>query len=154
VTRVSGARSRSRASVVAVVLAAAHVFSRLGWAALVASLVVTGAASADDDRPEIVHVAVSGRLVAGRAGAVRIVFRAPQGNVAAVIQALEDLDGVRRVTSEREFSVIAAAFGREDGELTVPLAFATPGRKRVTFTLLTDEREESEPKSIDVEVAP
>jgi hypothetical protein len=108
----------------------------------------------DADRPEIVHVAVVGRLAVGRSGQARISYRARQANVAAVVQEVEDLDGTRRVTSQREIDVIAAAFGREQGELVLPLAFATPGRKRVAFTLLTDERNESDPVSVDVDVAP
>jgi hypothetical protein len=47
--------------------------------------------------------------------------------------------------------VIARAFGRETGELTVPLAFDRPGRKRVVVTLVTDERDESEPAEVEVE---
>lgn len=108
----------------------------------------------DADRPEIVHVAVVGRLAVGRAGQARISYRARQANVAAVVQEVEDLDGARRVTSQREIDVIAAAFGREQGELVLPLAFATPGRKRVAFTLLTNERDESDPVSVDVDVGP
>ena len=72
----------------------------------------------------------------------------------AVILAVEDLDGARRVTSQREIGVVAAAFGRETGDLVVPVTFATPGRKRIAVTLVTDEREESEPATIDVDVAP
>ena len=108
----------------------------------------------DADRPEIVNVAVVGRLTVGRAGQARITYRARKANVAAVVQEVEDLDGARRVTSQREIDVIAAAFGREQGELVLPLAFTTPGRKRVAFTLLTDERDESDPVSVDVDVAP
>lgn len=110
--------------------------------------------AAEADRPEILNITVSGRLVAGHAGEARITYRAPRANVVALIQAVEDLDGARRMTSERELGVVAAAFGREAGDLVVPLAFATPGRKRVVFTLLTDEREESDPASVEVEVAP
>ena len=108
----------------------------------------------DADRPEIVNVAVVGRLTVGRAGQARISYRARQANVAAVVQEVEDLDGSRRVTSQREVDVIAAAFGREQGELVLPLAFTTPGRKRVTFTLLTDERNGGDPVSVEVDVAP
>ena len=122
---------------------------------LVALLLVGGATGADDtDWPEILSVVVSGRLVAGRAGEARIAYRARQGNVVAVIRTVEDLDGGRRTTSQREISVIAAAFGREAGEFVVPLGFATPGRKRVMFTLVTDEREESVPASVEIEVVP
>jgi hypothetical protein len=127
----------------------------LAWTCLAALLLVGGAAGADEaDRPEILHVAVSSHLVADRAGEARITYRARRANVVAVIVTLEDLDGARRTTSQRELGVVAAAFGREEGDLRVPLAFRTPGRKRVAFTLLTDEREESDPASVDVEVAP
>ena len=50
--------------------------------------------------------------------------------------------------------MVAAAFGREEGDLVLPLAFETPGRKRLVFTLVTDEREQSDPASIEVDVAP
>ena len=66
-----------------------------------------------------------------------------------MIQVLEDLDGARRVTSQREVSVVAAAFGCEEGDLVLTLVFATPGRKRVVFSLLTDEREQSDPARIE-----
>jgi hypothetical protein len=107
----------------------------------------------DADRPEIVNVAVVGRFVVGRAGQARISYHARRANVAAVVQEIEDLDGVRRATSQREIDVIAVAFGRAQGELVLPLAFATPGRKRVTFTLLTDERNDGDPVSVEVDVA-
>ena len=128
---------------------------RLVWVCLAALSLVGGTAGADEaDRPEILNVAIPGRLVAGRACAARVTYRASRANVVAVIQVLEDVDGARRVTSQREIGVVAAAFGREEGDLVLPLAFATPGRKRVVFTLLTDEREESDPASVDVDVAP
>jgi hypothetical protein len=60
---------------------------------------------------------------------------------------------VSRASRQVEIGVVAAAFGREAGQLTVPLAFETPGRKRVVLTLVTDEREESESASIEIEVA-
>ena len=130
----------------------------LGTIAVSACLVVLSLASvagaAEGERPEIVNVAVAGRAAAGRAVDARVAYRAQQGNVVAVIVEIEDLDGPSRVTSQREISVVAAAFGREEGELTLPLGFATPGRRRVTFTLVTDEREESDPASIDVDVGP
>jgi hypothetical protein len=122
---------------------------------LAAVLLVGVTAGADEaDRPEILHVVVPGRLGAGRSGEVRVAYRARRANVVAVVQVVEDLDGPRRTTRQRELGVIAAAFGREAGELLVPLAFATPGRKRVVFTLVTDEREESEPASVEIEVVP
>jgi hypothetical protein len=127
--------------------------STLIW--LAALLLLAGPVGADDaDRPEIIHVAVSGRLIAGRAGEARLTYRARRGNVVAVVQVVEDLDGARRVTSQREISVVAAAFGRGEGDLVLALEFATPGRKRVVFTLLTDEREASDPARVEVDVAP
>jgi hypothetical protein len=136
---------------------------RPAGALLALLLLVGGLARADEgdrpeiddaDRPEILNVAVVGRLSVGRAGQARITYRARQANVAAVVQEVEDLEGARRATIQREIDVIAAAFGRAEGELVLPLAFATPGRKRVAFTLLTDERNESDPVSVDVDVAP
>jgi hypothetical protein len=112
------------------------------------------AGAGEPERPEILHVAVPRRLVAGLPGEGRLTYRAPGANVVAVILAVEDLDGARRVTSAREIGVVAAAFGREAGDLVVPVTFATPGWKRIVVILVTDEREESEPASIDVEVAP
>lgn len=106
------------------------------------------------DRPEIVYVAVPGRPAVGRQAEARVTYRARRANVVAVVQVVEDLDGVRRASRQRELGVLAAAFGREAGELTVPLAFESPGRKRVVLTLVTDEREESEPASLEIDVAP
>ena len=51
-------------------------------------------------------------------------------------------------------SVVAAAFGFEEGDLLLPIEFATPGRKRVVFSLLTDERQESDRERMYIEVAP
>lgn len=123
-------------------------------ACLVALWPASAAGVEEGDPPEIVNVAVPGRPVAGRTVTARVTYRAQQGNVVAVIVEVEDLDGPRRVTSQREISVVASAFGREEGDLSLPLGFATPGRRRVTFTLVTDEREESDPASIDIDVAP
>lgn len=123
-----------------------------GLAVLLAAGTLAGAVAADP--PEILHVAVPGRLVAGQAGTARITFRARRANVVTVIQVLEDLDGARRVTSQREVSVVAAAFGREEGDIVLPLVFANPGRKRMVFTLRTDEREQSDPARIEIDVAP
>jgi hypothetical protein len=50
--------------------------------------------------------------------------------------------------------VIDAAFGHESGDLLVPLDFVTLGRKRVVLTLVTEEREESEPVSVELQVVP
>jgi hypothetical protein len=104
--------------------------------------------------PEILDVSVVGRPAVGRRCETRLAYRAPRANVVAVVQVVEDLDGARRATRQVEISVVAAAFGREAGHLTVPLDLETPGRKRVVLTLVTDEREESDPASIEIEVAP
>jgi hypothetical protein len=126
------------------------------WVIGLAVLLAVGppAGAVEADRPEILNVAVPGRLVAGQAGTARITFRARRANVVTVIQVLEDLDGARRVTSQREVSVVAAAFGREEGDIVLTLVFASPGRKRMVFTLRTDEREHSDPARIEVDVAP
>lgn len=125
------------------------------WGCLAALLLVGGAAGTDEaDRPEILNVAVPAHLAADRGASALITFRAPRANIVAVTRVVEDLDGARRTTSQRELGMVAAAFGREAGDLVVPLAFATPGRKRLVFTLVTDEREESDPASVEVEVAP
>ena len=124
-------------------------------ACLLVMLLGGALARADDaDRPEILSVAAPDRLVAGHPGQMRLSYRAPRGNVVAVIQVVEDLDGPSRATRHRELGVIAAAFGREAGDLLVPVAFATAGRKRVELTLVTDEREESDPATVELEVVP
>jgi hypothetical protein len=124
-------------------------------AACLAALLLAGASDAQDaERPEILNVAFPEHLTAGQPVTARISFRAPRGNVVAVIQILEDLDGPRRVTSQRQVSVVASAFGFEEGDLILPIEFATPGRKRVVFSLVTDEREESDRERLYIEVAP
>ncbi len=122
-------------------------------------LAVVGGAVADQggsDPPEIVGVRAPRRLPVGVPGEIRVFYRARAANVVAVVQAIEDLDGpvASRSTRQREFGVVARAFGREAGELAVPVAFATPGWKRVVLTLVTDERDESEPAVIEVEATP
>jgi hypothetical protein len=122
---------------------------------LVVLLLVGVAARADEaDRPEIVSVEAPDRLPLGRSVDLRVVYRAPRANVVAVIQVVEDLDGARRATRQREIGVIAAAFGYESGDLLVPVDFVTVGRKRVVLTLVTDEREESEPENVELQVVP
>ena len=110
----------------------------------------------DRDLPEIVDVAAPSRLRVGDVSEVRLRYRAPRANVVAIVQATEDADGpaVARSTSEREVGVVARAFGFESGELRLPLAFSTPGLKRVTLTLVTDERERSETAVVEIEVEP
>ncbi len=130
-----------------------------GMALVVGGVVAVAgpAATADEARlPLIVGVAAPERLRVGMAGEMRLTYRAPQANVVAVVQTVEDLDGagVRRSTRQREVGVVARAFGRETGDLTVPLSFASPGWKRVMLTLVTDEREESEPATVEVEAIP
>jgi hypothetical protein len=121
--------------------------------ALGLALPATGRA-AGDDLPEILHVAVPAHLVALRAAELRLTYRAPRANVVALIQVVEDLDGAQRATRQRELSVVARAFGFEAGELVVPVAFATAGRKRIVLTLVTDERAESDPVAVEVDVEP
>lgn len=100
-------------------------------ACLVAALLGGAAAGADPaDRPEILHVAVPDRLAAGYPGEVRITYRARRANVVAVVQVVEDLDGGRRATRQRELGVIAVAFGREAGEILLGGAHARDRRAR------------------------
>ena len=125
---------------------------------VVIAVALAGVSVADDvaERPEIVDVRAPSRLPVGVAGEIRLIYRASRANVVAVVQAVEDLDGsgVRRSTRQREFGVVARAFGREAGELAVPFSFGTTGWKRITLTLVTDEREESEPTAVEIEVIP
>jgi hypothetical protein len=124
-------------------------------AACLAALVVVGGAAAEEaTRPEILNVTFLGRLTASQPATVQVTFRAPGANVVAVIQILEDLDGSRRTTSQRQVSVVAAAFGFEEGDLLLPIEFATPGRKRLVLSLLTDEREESDRERLYIDVDP
>lgn len=117
---------------------------------------LTPAARGQGDLPVIVHVAAPLRVQVGVQGEIRLTYRARRANVVAVVRAIEDLDGplAPRSTSEREFGVVARAFGHEAGELTVPVSFVTPGWKRVTLTLVTDERELSEGAVVEVEAVP
>jgi hypothetical protein len=125
----------------------------IAWAVAL-SLVGARGSAEEADRPEILHVTVPGRLTVAGAAEARVAYRARRANVVAVVQVVEDLEGGRRTTRQRELGVVAAAFGREGGDLLVPLAFTTPGRKRLVFVLVTDEREESEPASLEIDVAP
>ncbi len=134
---------------------------RPGFRLAIAVLILVTAAAAGQGRgeealPVIVTVVVSPRLRVGEPGEVRIAYRAPQANIVAVLQALDDLDGpsARLASREREVGVVARAFGYETGELVLPLAFATLGWKRVTLTLVTDERELSDPAVVELEVLP
>ncbi len=114
-------------------------------------------AGADDGAlPLIVDVTAPPRVRVGEAAELRLVYRAPGANVVAVVEVVEDADGpaFARSSRARELSVVARAFGHEGGALTVPVAFATPGLKRVTLTLVTDERAQSEPAVIEVDVSP
>jgi hypothetical protein len=130
------------------------------WLAGLGLVLAAGAGAAADqglgDLPEILDVRAPRQLPVGVQGEIRLVYRARQANVVAVVQATEDLDGpaAPRSTRQREFGVVARAFGREEGELVVPVAFVTPGWKRVVLTLVTDERDESEPAIVEVEATP
>lgn len=130
---------------------------RARWlAATLLTLAAAGPAAALDPLPVILQVAMPPRVRAGEVSEIRLTYRAPEANVVAVLQALEDLDGPlgARATREREVGVVARAFGRERGELILPLAFATAGWKRVTLTLVTDERALSDPAVVELEVLP
>ena len=111
---------------------------------------------ADAELPVIVEVMMPRQLRVGAPGTARLTYRAPGGNVVAVVQEIEDLDDppARRATRQREFGVVARAFGRETGDIVVPISFSTPGWKLVRLTLVTDERETSDPASIEVEAVP
>ncbi len=113
-------------------------------------------AAAQGSLPWVVRLAVTPGLRAGQPGELRLTYRAPAADVVAVLQAVDDLEGppAGRLTGEREIGVVARAYGYERGELVLPLAFATPGRKRVTVTLVTEARELSDPATVEVEVLP
>src|SRR5262245_40496004 len=78
---------------------------------------IAAAGAAEADRPEILHVAVPMGIVAGHSAQARLTYHAPRSNIVAVIQIVEDLEGARHVATQREIEVIAAAFGREKGDL-------------------------------------
>jgi hypothetical protein len=121
----------------------------LAWAA------IAGAAD-PASLPWIERIDPPLRLRVGQTVELRVAYRAPGENVVAVLETAEDLDGppTARSMREREVSVVARAYGYSRGELVWPLAFATPGRKRVTLTLVTDERGLSDPVTVELEVAP
>jgi hypothetical protein len=79
--------------------------------------------------------------------------------VVAIVEIVDHLDGpdgpgLVRASRQRELSVVGRAFGYEAGELRVPVAFASPGRKRITLTLVTEERDESDPAVVELDVVP
>ena len=119
---------------------------------VLASLAVAGPA----DLPRIVQVVAPPRLALGERAELTIGFRAPRANVVVLLQVVEDLDGppAGRATRQRAHGVVARAFGREAGTLSVPLAFGTPGEKRVTLTLVTDDGDEGPPATVEVRVMP
>jgi hypothetical protein len=123
---------------------------------LAAVLAAVAAGAADADLPWIARIDSPAQLRAGQAGELRVSYRAPRANVVAVLEAAEDLDGppMGRAMREREVSVVARTYGYRRGELVWPVAFATPGWKRVTLTLVTDERDLSDPVTVELEVAP
>jgi hypothetical protein len=112
------------------------------------------APGAEGDRPAILRLALPARLPVGVVGNLRVVFRAPRGDVVALVVETEDLDGVRRATRQREVNVLARVYGRESGDLVAPLWFATPGRKRVSVSLVTESREASEPAEAEMDATP
>jgi hypothetical protein len=123
---------------------------------LVAVLAALDARAVDHDLPWIVRIDPPARLGVGQAGDLRVTYRAPRANVVAVLEATEDLDGpaMGRATREREVSVVGRTYGYRRGELVWPVAFATSGWKRLTLTLVTDERGLSDPVTVELEVAP
>jgi hypothetical protein len=130
---------------------------RLRTALLVAAVLAAVTVRASEhDLPWIVRIDPPARLRAGQTGELRVTYRAPGANVVAVLEAAEDLDGplTGRAMREREVRVVTRAYGHQRGELVWPLAFATPGWKRVTLTLVTDEGEPSDPVAVELEVAP
>jgi hypothetical protein len=120
------------------------------------ALVGLAAGAQERDLPWIVRIDPPARLGVGQSVELRVSYRAPRANVVAVLEATEDLDGpaTARTTREREVSVVARAYGYRRGELVWPVAFATSGWKRVTLTLVTDERELSDPVTVELEVTP
>ena len=120
------------------------------------ALIALAAGAQERDLPWIVRIDPPARLGAGRAVELRVTYRAPRANVVAVLEATEDLDGpaTGRTMREREVSVVARVYGYRQGELAWPVAFATAGWKRVTLTLVTDERELSDPVAVELEVTP
>jgi hypothetical protein len=119
-------------------------------------LLALAPAVADPRLPWIVEVGGPRQMRVGMAGTLSVTYRAPRGNVVAVIQETEDLDGsaTTRTTRQREHNVVARAFGYERGQLVLPLSFATTGWKLVRLHLVTDDRQTSDPVSIEVEVLP
>lgn len=124
--------------------------------ALLLPIALAGPGVASADEPAIVSVSAPNRVAVGSAAEIRLAFRAPRGDVVAVVVTEEDAvpasAGGR--TRQREVGVVARAFGHESGELTLPISFLTPGRKRITLTLLTDERVASEPFVVELDAVP
>ena len=127
----------------------------LGLIAFLAVLVLSGqGAGGEVGPPLIVTVVPPPRLVVGASLDFVVVFRAPGANVVAIVETVEDLDGplLRRTTRQRRIGVIGRAFGREAGQLPVSVSFRGAGPKRLTFVLVTDDGDESDPWSLDADV--
>ena len=127
----------------------------LGLLALLALLSVAGRVAGEEAQPPlIVTVIPPPRLVVGASLDFVVVFRAPGGNVVAIVETVEDLDGplLRRTTRQRRIGVIGRAFGREAGQLPVSVSFGGAGPKRLTFVLVTDDGDESDPWSLEADV--
>ena len=116
----------------------------------------TGRPEIDDaDLPEILSVVVVGNVSLNRAGQARIAYHARQANISAVVLEVEDLDGARR-------SHLPAGDRRDRRRRSAASRASSccPSRSRhragseYAFTLLTDERNEGDPVSVDVDVAP
>jgi len=127
----------------------------LGLLALLALLSVAGRVAGEEAQPPlIVTVIPPPRLVVGTSLDFVVVFRAPGANVVAIVETVEDLDGplLRRTTRQRRIGVIGRAFGREAGQLPVSVSFGGAGPKRLTFVLVTDDGDESDPWSLEADV--
>ncbi len=108
----------------------------------------------DPRAPVILTVEGPFRLSVGEEGTVSLTYRAPRANVVAIVWAIVEAPerGRPLATAQRELPVVARAYGKESGTLTLPVRFATTGLKRVTLVLVTDDGVQSEPRSIALEV--
>jgi len=119
---------------------------------LIGVLALILAAGSEADLPVILDVAVPPRVRVGEVTAVRLAFRAPRANVVTVVEAIEDVDGPSWGRASREQAIAVTA--RASGSLVLSVGFATPGVKRVTLTLVTDQAERSGAAVVEVEVLP
>jgi hypothetical protein len=119
---------------------------------LLAALTIILAAGSEADLPVILDVAVPPRVRVGEVAPIRLAYRAPLANVVTLVEAIEDLDGPSWARASREQAIAVTA--RASGSLVVSVGFATPGLKRVTLTLVTNQGERSGAAVVEVEVLP